>query len=98
VVIHDPVPGLGRFLPNALIAHSARDYISQMTSRSEDQRVQLAKKQYLDIIKAHTYHHRMATLLDGLGFVEDSQDMRLSVERYGESVEFSHDSSRQLQV
>jgi hypothetical protein len=68
VVVHDPVIGIDRYLPHVIIGNNPKDYYKKIAELMFDDRIleDIAEKQYDDVITAHTYHHRMATLMRAL--------------------------------
>lgn len=95
VVIHDPVPGLDRYVPSLIVANSPNDYlkmIKKMARMPDDQRKEIAISQYNEVIGGHTYHHRMACLFDAIGFSDEASDMLLALEKYERPSQLSHNS------
>ena len=71
VVVHDPALGLVRYIPNAVIGKDPKDYhtkIRDLAALSAASLRIIAQYQRQDVLNAHTYHHRMATLMKALGF------------------------------
>ena len=79
MVIHDAVIAIRRFIPSAIVATNPdqfREYCLYYSNRDNtDERIRIVSKQRDEVLSAHTYHHRMATLFDALGFHEDSKNM-----------------------
>jgi len=79
LVVHDAVPSVAKFIPSAVIAKSPADFLNQCKYYCDDanseERQRLAEDQRLQVLSAHTYHHRMATMLEALNFHSESEDM-----------------------
>lgn len=79
LIVHDAVPALRAMIPSAVIATNAdqfREYCRYF-SRPENaaERLKLAEAQRQEVLAAHTYHHRIATLFQALGFDDAAQSM-----------------------
>lgn len=70
VIVHDPALGLDRYLPHAIIASNPKVFHYEIKSLLLDHSwlPKIAEQQRQDVLVAHTYHHRMATLMTALGF------------------------------
>jgi spore maturation protein CgeB len=42
---------------------------------NDEERIQLVEKQKSEVLAAHTYHHRMHTMLSSLGFDDEAASM-----------------------
>ena len=84
VVVHDPVKGLLRYLPHAIIASDPKAFHHEIKRLLSDhsQLHRIAKQQRDDVLAAHTYHHRMATLMLALGFNDIAASLLLAVQRF----------------
>lgn len=71
LVIHDPVHGLDKHMPSAVVANSAADYISlcqhYCKPENEPERAAVAAKQRSEVLDGNTYFHRLAGLFTVLG-------------------------------
>lgn len=95
VAVHDPVADMGGYLPSVTACFDEDDYFSTIKMISKwgaDRRLELAQKQYLDVMSGHTYHHRVARLFAGLGWTDESVKATKAVDGYIDN------SCRQLQV
>lgn len=76
LVIHDPVPTLKRMIPSAVVSQNPQNFedLCKHYTRPENdaERQELVNKQRMEVLNAHTYHHRMQTLLSALGFTEEA--------------------------
>ncbi|MCK9557764.1 MAG: glycosyltransferase [Candidatus Cloacimonetes bacterium] len=72
VAVHDPAFDISRYLPTSAIwAETPNGYhakIKDLLRLDANALKEIARKQHKDVLSAHTYHHRMATLLFVLGF------------------------------
>jgi len=79
LVVHDPAVSIKRMIPSALVATNQQQFQDWVVhySRPEHaaERIELTKRQQTEVLSAHTYHHRMATLLDAVGFKDHAQGM-----------------------
>lgn len=79
LVIHDAVPVMRRMIPSAIISNSPENFQDLCVYYSKDEnaqeRVALTTAQRNEVLKAHTYHHRMATLFSSLGWDEEAYNM-----------------------
>jgi len=84
VVVHDPVPGLDRYLPHAIIASNPRVFHYEIKGLLRDHSwlPKIAQQQRDDILAAHTYHHRMATLMSAMGFDDIASALLSAVQRF----------------
>lgn len=84
VVVHDPAKGLDRYLPHAIAARNPEEFhrrIKELIRLDKDALRAVAEQQRQDVLKAHTYHHRMATLMTALGFNDVASSLLLAVQR-----------------
>lgn len=74
VVVHDPVPGLNRYIKNVITASNPVAFHATIKSllQSADDLHTISHQQRCDVLEAHTYHHRMAALMTTLGFKDTS--------------------------
>jgi hypothetical protein len=84
VVVHDPAKGLDRYLPHAVVASNPKSFHFEIRSLLADQSFlpSIAETQRQDVLQAHTYHHRMATLMTSLGFNGEAELLLRAVERF----------------
>jgi hypothetical protein len=85
VVVHDPVLGLDRYLPHVTVANSPAEYyakIKDFVGMSAEARQWIAHRQRKDVLRAHTYHHRMAILMQSLGFGPTADKLLAAVAKY----------------
>lgn len=79
LVVHDAAMGVRRMIPSAVVATTPqqfRDYVNHFCRpEGEAERVELVTRQQREVLSAHTYHHRMATLFAALGLNEESEGM-----------------------
>lgn len=79
LVVHDAVPQIRRMIPSAIVASNPTQFNEYCVHFSKPEnaveRIALANRQRNEVLAAHTYHHRMATLLSGLGFHNDAQQL-----------------------
>jgi spore maturation protein CgeB len=79
VVVHDSVPTLKRMIPSAIVSCNHEEFLHQCirlsSSGSEKERTDLARKQREEVLSAHTYHHRMSTLMEAVGFTTEARTM-----------------------
>ena len=75
LAVHDPVPSIKSMVPSAVVASNPSDYASLIKSFIDDEssRIEIAAKQKEEVLKAHTYHHRMASIFDTFGFSEEAK-------------------------
>ena len=84
VVVHDPVPGLDRYLPHIIIASNPKVFHYEIKGLLKDPSwlPKIAQQQRQDVLNAHTYHHRMATLMLALGFNDVASALLKAVQRF----------------
>jgi len=84
VVIHDPVPGLDRYLPHIIIASNPKVFHYEIKGllREPSWLPKIAQQQRDDVLAAHTYHHRMATLMSAIGFDDTASSLLSAVQRF----------------
>jgi hypothetical protein len=79
IAIHDPLSGLRRFSQHVLIAHDAPDFVRLCCDWAQPdmaaQRAELSVKQRSDVLREHTYFHRLAGLLGCVGFSAEADSM-----------------------
>lgn len=79
LVVHDATATIRRMIPSALIASSPQSFrdlvVHYSRPQNEAERMELVNRQQQEVLSAHTYHHRMATLLSGMGFKVESDNM-----------------------
>jgi hypothetical protein len=89
IAVHDAAFGIKRYVPSIVVAPTANELVSkveELIAMPVSQRLILAKQQYLEVAKEHTYHHRMATLFDALGFMEEASDLLVAAEKYEHAI------------
>jgi hypothetical protein len=77
LAIHDPVPSIKAMIPSMVVARDAQDY-KNLVGRylsNPDLAKDVARKQREEVLNNHTYHHRCATLLRGLGYHQEADGM-----------------------
>jgi len=80
VAVHDTVAGFDRYCKSVLSADSPDQYVNEIRricDMDDSARSALSKRQRLEVLNNHTYHHRMSTLFDALGLRGESNDMLL---------------------
>lgn len=81
LVVHDATINIKRMIPSAVIASTPeqfRDYVEYFAKPAASaERIELIKKQQTEVLNNHTYHHRLAKLLDQLGYAAEASDMVL---------------------
>jgi hypothetical protein len=84
VVVHDPVPGLDRYLPHIIIASNPKVFHYEIKGLLRDPSwlPKIARQQQQDVLEAHTYHHRMATLMTAMGFNDTASALLSAVSRF----------------
>jgi len=77
LVIHDSVPAVKRYIPSIVVAQNPDNFVDLCRHyiENDDERVQLIEKQKSEVLAAHTYHHRMHTMLSSLGFDDAATSM-----------------------
>jgi hypothetical protein len=79
LVVHDTVPAIRRYIPHALIGQGAEHFqklcLSYARPEADSERKEIASKQRNYVLKHHTYHNRMATLLSSIGFKSEAESM-----------------------
>lgn len=75
--VHDCVPTLKENFDNAVIAKDPSDFKERCINLIEDdaERCNIAINQMNEVLEKHTYHHRMANILEALGYSSEAQDM-----------------------
>ncbi len=71
IAVHDPAAGFKSYLSTVDVCNDPNDYFSTIKSCCKwpvERRLELAKKQYAEVTSAHTYHHRIATLMSAIGW------------------------------
>jgi len=79
LVVHDAVVAIRRMIPSAIIATNPdqfRNYCLHFAKpENAAERIEVTNRQRNEVLEAHTYHHRMATLFAALGFHTEAQQM-----------------------
>jgi hypothetical protein len=77
LVLHDPVPGMEKVFPDAVIAADPQDYANKCFyyAQHDAERIELADNQRQFVLNNHTYHHRIRDLLQATGFIEEAKNM-----------------------
>tara|TARA_R110000751_G_scaffold6623_5_gene28186 strand:+ start:2791 stop:3753 length:963 start_codon:yes stop_codon:yes gene_type:complete len=77
LIIHDPVISVRSFIESAIISANAGNFYDLIRHyhHNEEERQELVKKQQEEILLAHTYHHRVAGLLDSVGYKTEAEAM-----------------------
>lgn len=79
LVIHDTVPAIRRMIPSAIVANSPENFhalcLHYSCDANKDERIALTGAQRAEVLKAHTYHHRMATLFREIGWDSEADKM-----------------------
>lgn len=77
LAISDPVPNLTNNFTSAIIAKDPQEYVDLCVhyAKNDGQRQSLAAQQKLEVLSKHTYHVRLAGLLNELGFTKESQEI-----------------------
>jgi len=79
--IHDPVPTLHQLLPDLPMARNPEEYagIHLHYMVKTDERIELADRIHKQVMNNHTYHHRLATLFNALGWHKEATDLVANV-------------------
>jgi hypothetical protein len=81
LVVHDATIAIRRMIPSAVVSSNPsqfRDYCHHFCDpANEQERAKLATAQRMEVLAAHTYHHRCAGLLSALGFEGEAHHMLL---------------------
>lgn len=77
LVIHDAVMHIRQMIPSAVVSANPKHFYDMCMHymKNDEERIELAKKQQMEVISNHTYHHRMSRLLGELGFEQQSREM-----------------------
>ncbi len=75
--IHDAKEKISEILESCIAASTPEEYIKlhQYFANMPDKRDSVAEMQRLEILSAHTYHHRLSRLLYNCGFTTESQKL-----------------------
>lgn len=75
--VHDPVATLKSLIPSAVVVNDPQEYLDviEYYVKNEDDRYRVAKQQQADVLQNQTYHNRMSTLFEVLGFAEQARLM-----------------------
>jgi hypothetical protein len=75
--VHDPVLGIKSVFPELWVAKNPIDYLRllKVLLQDDERRLAYAKAAYSRVVTQHTYHHRLAGLLNRLGFTEQAQTL-----------------------
>jgi hypothetical protein len=75
--IHDPVPSIRNMISSMVVASSKQDYqnLVDYYVKHFDEAREIAQIQRLEVLSAHTYHHRCSTLFEALGLTDDARKM-----------------------
>lgn len=80
LIIHDRVIGLERYVPSAIIAKNPEEFKSLCKywaqKEQEKERLELAEKQRLEVLRSNTYFDRIATLFMGIGETKDDSNFK----------------------
>lgn len=74
LVIHDAVPRLDAVINGVVMATTPNEYVDKCRYYIEhkDERIALVDRQRACVLNNHTYHNRMNTLLQALGFKQEA--------------------------
>ena len=79
LVIHDSVPDLKKLMPSVLVSQSPSNFLDLCVhysrSANSNDRIELARLQRREVLDGQTYHHRMRTLLEAVGFTNEADNM-----------------------
>lgn len=79
LVIHDTTTAIRRMIPSALVASNPDNFqdlcLHYSRKENQEERIALTNMQRAEVLKAHTYHHRMSTLFRSLGFNKEADLM-----------------------
>lgn len=77
LVIHDAVIHIREMIPSAVVAANPNHFKDMCLHyiNNDTERMDLIIKQQREVLDNHTYHHRMSTLLDSLGFAQQAKEM-----------------------
>jgi hypothetical protein len=85
VVVHDPALGVDRYIPSIIVGNNPEDFhtkISELVRMDADDLRCIADKQFREVLAAHTYHHRMATLMKALFQNNAADQLLLAVQKF----------------
>ncbi|MFA5767781.1 MAG: glycosyltransferase [Candidatus Paceibacterota bacterium] len=84
VIVHDPAKGLDRYLPHVITASNPKVFHYEIKGLLKDHSwlPKIAQQQRDDVLEAHTYHHRMATLMSAMGFSDTASSLLSAVSRF----------------
>jgi len=85
LTIHDFVPGFAeRFMPSVIVAKDEHEYATLIEEwqhrRDMRDRAELQRR---EVLNGHTYFHRMAGLLNALGFTGGADQLLTAARRFG---------------
>ena len=79
IAVHDRIDGINDVIKSVISSTDEYDYARNIheicVDMNDEDRKNLADKQYNDIISNHTYHHRVARLLSDIGFNNEAESM-----------------------
>jgi hypothetical protein len=79
LVVHDTVPNIRSMIPSALVAANADNFrdlaIHYSKPELTDERNAISQAQNREVLLYHTYHHRMATLFEAVGWEDEAIGM-----------------------
>lgn len=79
LIVHDSAMSVNKLIPSAIIATTPEDFkdlcIYYSRDENQDKRIDLIKKQQQEVLSNNTYHHRIATLFNAIGFEHEAKAM-----------------------
>jgi spore maturation protein CgeB len=79
LAIHDPVPSLKTHFKSCIVVTKADEMLEKVhyysRPENQDERCDLVKMQMQEVLGNHTYHDRMARLLDDMGFANEARKL-----------------------
>jgi hypothetical protein len=85
LAVHDPVKHGKDMLANAVWASNPNGYkkqVNKILALPEEERHGRWRAQYDEVFACNTYHCRMATLLNALGFEKEAKHMESCLEKH----------------
>lgn len=75
--VHDTVPSLKKLLPSSVVSQTAKNFVDLCIHYSENENERLENMRNIrnEVLKNHTYHNRMHTLLSAVGFTQQAENM-----------------------
>ena len=79
LIVHDQTISIKQMIPSAIVARSEQEFHDYCyyysRPENETERLALVAKQQSEVLSANTYHNRMSTLFEALGFADEAKKM-----------------------